>query len=67
MTHTWKDHPDYNGLVQAVENIKQIALTINENIRDAESTKRILELETQIIDLNRVTYKKKNLTPTVRF
>lgn len=51
LKHTWEEHPDYVNLYYATEKIKNIALTINEKIREAENIKRIAEIQTKIIGL----------------
>lgn len=42
--HTWKDHPDYNNLRQAAEQMEQTSTLLNQKKKLAEGLKRLAEV-----------------------
>jgi hypothetical protein len=48
---TWEDHLEYSALQNAVKEIKQIATTINEKVRESENVNAIMQLQNRVIGL----------------
>lgn len=43
--YTPKDHPDYEPTVQALRRIEEVAIHVNESVRDKENQEKLLSVE----------------------
>ena len=51
---TPENHPDYYPLGNALDIVKEMASTINENIREAEQIQAVAEMQSRITGLDKV-------------
>lgn len=57
MKHTDNDHPDYENLQKALEQVKEVADFINESKRNQENKEKIKDI--QVINLTKNQSKQK--------
>jgi hypothetical protein len=57
--HTPEMHPDYKGLRASLEKMKAIANDINEAIKQAENTKKIISIQSSFVNMGNHTVRTK--------
>ncbi|EGC34238.1 hypothetical protein DICPUDRAFT_153591 [Dictyostelium purpureum] len=49
LSHTWKDHPDYENLQNALRKIQSVASEVNKSIKIAELQSKVLEIQKSLV------------------